>query len=262
MKMGGSDISLETCVSNFFSCVQLKQMFSWFTGLRNQKVDSQSPVEEGKSKDDEKDTELFVRFGAAESNILVVGAKRNALLERFFNSIIPMYPEKHFFVPGNAQMRKDDLVSKYVDYERQELDEVLLSQKVSLETYELPPVLLIFEKCVKKGDPTYREVIMKNKEYRFTTVTVVNDVADIDAKLLKKMDMIIFCKDRNRGKMASISRSIWEKKVAKNVPYEKFFSLLMSSIGAMKAGILTKEGLHMMKLGKDSASFTTICEFK
>lgn len=248
-------------------------MFSWFPCL----FKSNSPFEshgEKNRKCYENDTsgvckmsmyEMMDKFGACELNILMIaGKKKRETVTRWIKSISALYDNGYHFYPGTRNLHTEQDVSKIekIDYERSALDNVILSQKATLDQYDTPPTLLVFDRCMSTNDPSYRKVITDNKGLRFTTLTVVSDTREIDQRLVNKMDILIFCKDRNKDKMSSRWRSVWEKRFSSKVSFEKFHCCLTTSVGSMKAGVITNEGIHMLKFSRNGSTITNICAFE
>lgn len=240
-------------------------MFSWFSRLFKSNVPFENHEERQSDVCTAVEDEMMDKFGSCELNILVVAGKKHAkTVSRLIQTICGLYDVGYHFHPGTKDLASTRMSSKMMDldYDRNALDQVILSQKVSLEGFDVPPTLLVFEKCTSTNDATYRKVITQNKILRFTTLTVVGDMHDIENRLVNKMDVVIFCKDKNKTKMFSRWRSIWEKRYSRHVPYEKFHCGMTTSIGSMRAGVITEEGIHMMKFGRRGSSLITVCAFR
>lgn len=242
-------------------------MFSWFANfLRLNKGHPTNDVEasiEQESADNEKDaanSDLFRSVVATETNILVIVPKKEKeTVNRLIRTLSELFLGGHHFFPGNMALMKcaeHPLIP--LDYSRDALEQVVLTQKAQLETYDTPPTLLIFDKCVSQDDLTYRSVVQNNKEFRFTTLTVVSDACEIDHKLVNMMDIIILCKDRNKNKMLSRCRSIWERTLSKQIPFENFRDLLLSNVGSMKVVAVTTDGMTQIKFGKNDSSMSRL----
>ena len=247
-------------------------MFSWLNRIFSQQgcsdvhLGNESNENQSTSRqmsEVELEDDFYEKFGINEMNILVVAnRKEKETLSRMTKCFSEIFGGGYHFFPGTAQMKTESSTIKNVDYFKDVLEGVILSQKAALEGYDVPPTLLIFDKCVGKDDSAYRKVITENRSLRFTTLTVVTDPNDIDQRLLNKMDMMIVCKDRNKQKMQSRCRSFWEKKFSKIVGYEKFSCCINNSLGSMKVSVINHEGIDMIKFGKNGPEFTNVCKFK
>lgn len=241
-------------------------MFSWISNVVKQSSSHDVPGEV-LPKNIEESYSIYDRFGSMETNILVVaGRKERETVSRMIATFENLYTQGYHFYPGTCSLLKENSHSQLdhiipMDYERSALDHIVISQKAALENYDIPPTMLVFEKCVGTDDATYRRVILHNKDYRFSTMTIVNEMSDIDSKLLSKMDVIILCKDRNKSKMMSRCRSIWERRFSKRVTFEQFHCCIATAVGSMKAGVITADGMHMMKFGRTDSSLISVCAF-
>ena len=231
-------------------------MFAWFPTFTNPlRVYHTHEEKEQKSKD-----ALFEHFGSSESNMLVVtGKKSNDTVTRLISTFASMYNGGVNFT--NCAISPSVNGFENTQYLPEVLERTVLSQKAALDSYDVPPSLLIFDKCIGHDDAVYRDLITHNKEYRYSTLTIVSDINDIDVKLFAKMNVLIFLKDRNKVKMMSRLRSVWERQFAKKVGFEQFSACIMDAVGMMKVGVVTSEGMHMIKLGKADASLVNVCSF-
>ena len=238
-------------------------MFTWISNVvRN--IASHDGHEEKLLLTDEQSHTIYERFGTMENNILVVaGRKEKETLARMIDTFERLYGQGYHFYPGTANFLSGNNSTGVtpVDYERSVLDHILISQKAALENYDVPPSILVFDKCIGLNDATYRKVITDNKEYRYSTMTIVNDINDIDVRLMTKMDIIILCKDRDKSKMKTRCRSIWERRFSKKVTFEQFHCCITTAVGPMKASVITADGMHMMKFGRNDSSLIDVCAF-
>ena len=138
----------------------------------------------------------------------------------------------------------------------------LLKQKAALEGYETPTALVVFDGCPVLRDQNYAEIISDCEKLRYTTVTVVQDVTEINTHLLSKMNILVFFKDRNKAKQNSRNRSIWERKYKNLVAFDQFHTCILDGTGAMKASMATSEGMFVLKLGRNGIKMSNVCAFK
>lgn len=232
-------------------------MFSWFPLFRKAPQVLQDDLEK-------KDDPMSI-LNVSESNILVIAGRKNEqAVERFINRVLGKFDSGTVFRGPRLNFNKDaahgDL--KEVEFTPTDLDSYLLSQKVSLESFDRPPSILVYDRCSVAGNPSYKETIEKNKKLRLTTLTVVSDIMEIERNLLNKMDIIIMFKEKNKVRQKSMLRSIWERKYKKVVTFEKFNGCLLDNLGPMKASLISKEGMYAVKLAKDGVVVTRVCAFK
>jgi len=246
-------------------------MFSWFSFLpptwSSSHRDGNDADSGRKNFDSADDVYEFV----AECNMLVIADKKeNKTVSRLIESIMNLHSTTHHFRSGftNANVdddgdddgRHNDDGGAAAPYSAEKLDAIVLSQKASLEKYEVPPSLIVLDRCTTSRDSSYRSLIAKNKKHRFTTLTVVSDIDEIDDRLAKSMDAIILCKLKDRVRMTSICRSLWQRKFAKNIGFDRFYESVKNAVGFMKVGVITRDGLRSMKLKKNDTCLVRVLD--
>lgn len=246
-------------------------MFSWFSRFTSKDSSSeQSSSSSRKDKEEyldvEEDVDMFNEFGTFEQNILVVaGKKENDTVTRMIRTFSALYGVGHHFYPGNMELRKEAECKndgiETLDYSRDVMEGILLSRKASLESYDIPPSILIYDKCVSQDDPVYKSIIANNKENRFTTMTIVSEMTDIDVNIMKKIDVFIICKERDRSKLSKRCKVMWEKNFSKLVTFGNFERSVMSAVGSMRVCVVSVNGIQMIKFGKNESKITNVCVF-
>jgi hypothetical protein len=226
-------------------------MFSWFPLFRKVVVREQ----DNSALDDPLDV-----LTVSESNILVLaGRKNDREVARFLDKVLEKF--KHGRTFSGSLERLERLETD------EHLESYLLSHKAALESFDLPPQLLVLDRCNISGNSAYREIITRNKKLRLTTVTVVKNLMDLERNLIPKMDIVLLFKEKNRNRKSQEStlKSIWEYKYKERTSLENFNLCLMESldnVGMFFASMITKEGVCKLKLGKEGTMTTRICSFK
>jgi len=151
---------------------------------------------------------------------------------------------------------------KSVAFTSQNLGEILLNQKAALESFDIPTSLLIFDNCSLTSDYFYNEIITDNTKLRYTTITIVEDLSELNNHQFSKMGTFIFFKERNKVKQENRNRSIWERRFKNDITFQQFHCCIIDGTGAMKASMIMKDGMYALKLGKTSTSIMNVCAFK
>ena len=236
---------------------QIKEMFSWVHCFRKGHVSDDDSPSEG-------DEAFGSKFSGQEQNVVLVANKKDKeSVTRFVRSISNLFPSGgvHFTNEGLSYVGKLNRL-KEQSYSIENVGSTLLTQKAALESYDAPPSLIIFDACPVASDQFFAEIVSTNEKLRYTSITIVSDVSELNKHLLSKMNAIVFFKERNKVKLSSRNRSIWEKRFKNRITFEQFHCCVVDGTGAMKASMISDEGMYVLKLGKTGVNMINVCAFK
>lgn len=197
-------------------------------------------------------------FGVSEVNVLVIADKKDRdLANKTVESLKALYSEGVHFVGGISTFEKkatdtsqtNETIERKQYSDGSDLETVLLNQKSSLESFDSPPILLVFDRCEMANDDVYKNILVDNKKLRFSTITVLSEV--YDKVTLSLMDYIILVKDKNKTKCAIQQRIVWDNMYKDHLLFIDFEKLIHDNWGSTNTILLKKDSINILKINKN-----------
>lgn len=203
-----------------------KNMFEWLYSIFRRSSDSESNMSN-------------LLDGGEPMNILLVTNQKDKLTSRLLNNIIRENNCSGSIFTSDNQYKilldTNKLPQQYTSHKHSidKLDSFLLGHKATLETYDMPMGILIFDSFENLVQNThYQDLLKTNKQLNFTTITATDRVDS--GVMLDKMDKIIIIRNKRRNRQLTTMKAIWSNfSNYRTIPLDKFKNIASNKLAIL-----------------------------
>jgi hypothetical protein len=229
-------------------------MFSWIHRMCFGKADGGVTSVEATQPIREEEKFVFdLQTVFQDKNILVFcGTKNSTGVSRLVNHMAKTVGKGFYLSNGAISVCCAETVHKHlekVEHSDESLENILRKQRAALETYNLPPTLMVFDRITAfKNDENVEQIVKDNKELAYTNVFIVSDLCEFPKSYLKHVDAFIFFREKNHRKELARNQAIWDMRYKDKLPFDKFNCAATSDLGAIKANMISDDVVFHMRL--------------
>ena len=139
------------------------------------------------------------------------------------------------------------------EFSTEALDTFLLKQKADSETFTLMPSLVIFDHCSLVHDAAYVNILNIGNALNVTTVTYVDQVAQMQVDLLSKMKAIVICKNKQNKSNVENLKMIHSRLLKRKLPLSRFLSIVTKSTIGNTMLVIMNGSLFTLKVSNKVA---------